>query len=562
MRKLRTCVFFIFLTMISFCLSVSARQQVEILPPLKTVKGDILHPPKAAPQKNLRFEMLSTDEIRDWFNKSPELDNLEGASVDRAYAQFNPESGGETVVVAVIDSGVDILHEDLKDKIWVNEDEIPDNGVDDDMNGFVDDIHGWNFIGGKDGRNVEFDTLEVTREYSRYMELLAAGTPLTEKEKKYFEGVARDFEESSAYAKEIYDFSLFHQTQSNAYMAFLNAQLGITDFSMASLERINNPDPAVMEAVNFLIETLNYFRSYERLGRYVEYYYSQVNYHYNPEYDSRSDIVRDNPEDLTESDYGNNDVTASFSSHGTHVAGIIAADRFNNLGISGIAANVRIMAVRTVPNGDERDKDVANAVRYAVDNGAQIINMSFGKGYSPNKSIVDEAFQYAEDHDVLIVHAAGNDSANNDSVDNFPNRYPEEDPEEMIGTWLDVGASSYLRGADMVAYFSNFGPGSVDLFAPGHLILSTVPDNQYESYSGTSMASPVVAGVAALLLSQDSELDGEELKELLLDTVRTYPDLDVRSPENPELLVPFMDLSITGGIVDAYRALQLLNGDE
>lgn len=545
----------------SFSFTAFAQSAVEPLPPLTNAKGDIIEKTEVV-KKPRRFRrsitLDNTTEIKDWFNKSPVLDDIEGSGVDRAYNNLNPHNNNKPVVVAVIDSGVDIQHEDLQGKIWVNSGEIANNGIDDDGNGFVDDMHGWNFIGGRDGSHVNFDTLEVTREYKKYLDLKASGIKITSKQKKYYEKVSKDYHKEYDSAKASYTKSKTYQEKSAEYKEVLTQKLGITDFTKEALENLTSTDSEVIEAKNYLLEALSRYGSYARIDDYVEYYSNKVNYYFNTDFDPRADIVKDDPNNLWESDYGNNDVTGPDSDHGTHVAGIIAADRNNSIGIKGIANNVKIMALRVVPNGDERDKDVANAVRYAVDNGADIINMSFGKSYSPNKDIVDYAFLYAANKGVLLVHAAGNDSQNNDTESNFPNRYVDSYPGYKNENWLDIGASSYKKGESMVASFSNFGKRSVDLFAPGHKILSTTPDNQYAAYSGTSMAAPVVSGVAALALSQHPWISGYYLKQLLMYTSRTYPGLEVKSPEDSETLVEFSSLSKTGGVVDAYSILNAL----
>ncbi|WP_163831930.1 S8 family peptidase [Spartinivicinus ruber] len=545
----------------SVSLTSFAQSAIEPLPPLTNAKGDIIEQTETAkkPRRFRRSIMLeNTAEIKDWFNKSPVLDGIEGSGVDRVYNELAPHSNYKPVVVAVIDSGVDVHHEDLQGKIWNNTGEIPDNGIDDDGNGFIDDIYGWNFIGGRDGSHVNFDTLEVTREYKKYLDLKASGQELTEEQKKYFEKVSKDYHEEFDSAKESLVRSKEYQEKTTEYKQLLTEVLGIDDFSKESLENISSTDDNIIEAKDYLLSVLDRFGNYEKINDYVEYYSNKVNYYFNTDFNPRADIVKDDPNNLWESDYGNNDVIGPDSNHGTHVAGIIAADRNNDIGIKGVASNVRIMALRVVPNGDERDKDVANAVRYAVDNGADIINMSFGKSYSPNKDIVDYAFLYAARKGVLLVHAAGNDSQNNDEGDNFPNRFVKYYPGYRNQNWLDVGASSYKKGEGMVASFSNFGKRTVDLFAPGHKIMSTTPDNQYAAYSGTSMAAPVVSGVAALALSQYPWMSGHYLKQLLMYTTRDYPGLDVKSPEDPEKLVKFSSLSKSGGIVDAYTLLNVL----
>ena len=203
-------------------------------------------------------------------------------------------------------------------------------------------------------------------------------------------------------------------------------------------------------------------------------------------------------------------------SHGTHVAGIIAAERNNGLGANGVANNVEIMSVRTVPNGDEYDKDVALAIRYAVDNGAKVINGSFGKSFSPHAEWVRDAIKYASDNDVVFVHAAGNDGKNVDEGTNFPD--DNVDFVEISNTYIRVGSLTSKYGSKMVSGFSNYGKNNVDVFAPGSAIYSTYPENDYESISGTSMASPAVAGVAALVRSQYPKLTAAQVKQVILDS--------------------------------------------
>ncbi len=550
--------------------SVMAKSEVEVpkfeLPPLnRTVKGIIIESKEKANESIEKSSSISGQSSRlkhltanpagtDWFNLNPAIDAVEGASIKLAYGNQYPVHNKNDVIVAVIDTGVDITHEDLQGKIWVNEDEIPGNGIDDDGNGYIDDIHGWNFIGGKDGQEVGLDTLEVTREYTRLTQLLKDGVLFTEEEQTYFERVKAEFEPSHDQAGYFYHFSLDSLESSLRDKALLTERLGISDFSMASLTSIDSDDPEVITAVDSLISILNIFGSFDVIPFVVQYFDKQYNYYYNTQFDTRSSIVKDDPDNLYEHDYGNNNVMPYVSSHGTHVAGIIAADRSNELGIQGVASNVKIMALRAVPDGDERDKDIANAVRYAVDNGAKIINMSFGKGFSPNKPLLDEAFSYAAKQGVLLIHSAGNDGQNNDIAENFPNPYPTHKPNKAIPGWLEVGASSYQYGENLSARFSNYGKQKVDLFAPGHQILSSVAGNRYASYSGTSMASPVVSGVAAMLLSRNSHLKGKHLKQILMESAKTYPGLLVNQPGSGEMVL-FSELSKSGGVVDADKAL-------
>jgi subtilisin family serine protease len=330
---------------------------------------------------------------------------------------------------------------------------------------------------------------------------------------------------------------------------------GLQEITLDAVRAFESTDEIVIAAKNDVLELLAKGYTPARLLRLLGAYTSQATYHYNTEFNPRS-IVGDNYRDLNEKNYGNNDVIGDDSFHGTHVSGIIAANRQNQLGINGVASQVKIMAVRVVPNGDERDKDVANGIRYAVDNGARIINMSFGKAYSPYKAIVDEAVKYAESKGVLLVHAAGNSSQNNDTAANFPNRKLTKEGRQAVN-WLEIGASSAIKGEALPAAFSNYGKFSVDIFAPGVDIYSTTPFNKYGMASGTSMAAPAAAGVAALVLSYNQDLSMAELRSLLVDSGRHYSKLYVNRPGTTDKIL-FSDLSITGAITDAYESVESL----
>ena len=513
----------------------------------------------------------------DWFLRDPETDKLQGVSADKTYNTLLKEKPSRTVVVAVIDSGVDIEHEDLKSVIWVNEDEIPGNGIDDDKNGYIDDVHGWNFIGGKDG-NVDADTYEVTREYKRLKDKYENfdEKKLNKKnrdEYAYWQRVKTKYERDFKFNKEQYDQYAEQLTiYTNAFLtikycdSILTKKLGapVSKSSLASIESTNDTInfakqtlTRILESiegdieVNEFVDELGYYL--DQLQEGVDHYRVAVEYGYSLDFDSRS-IVGDNPDDPYEKGYGNNDVKGPDARHGTHVAGIIAADRNNDLGIRGIADNVRIMSVRAVPNGDERDKDVANAIIYAVDNGAHIINMSFGKSFSPQKEAVDKAVKYAESKGVLMIHAAGNDGRDLDKEENFPTRKYLKSGQATA--WVEVGASSWGAEQDFVASFSNYGKRSVDVFAPGVQIYSTVPDNGYENLQGTSMASPATAGVAAIIMSYFPELTASQVSDILKKSTRKFDGLKVNKPGSGDE-VPFNQLSTSGGLVNAYEAVKL-----
>lgn len=510
----------------------------------------------------LMASTLMAQAPQNWFHLDPSKDGVPGLATESIYKRLPKDKKGKTVIVAVIDSGVDYLHEDLKDVMWVNEDEIPNNGIDDDKNGYIDDIHGWNFIGNAKGENVINDNLEVTRlygalkkkyegkdpatlsktekvEYAKYEEYKAA----VEKGLQSAEGNLRQF----TAIKEMYDQ--------------LVKALGTDNPSLNDLKKLKTTDQRLNGIKQIFIQGIESGETFKSMAAQVleayDHYYGQVNYNYNPDYDSRK-IVGDNYTDINERYYGNNNVK-DFNKHGTHVAGIIAAKRGNGIGMDGVADNVRIMAVRVVPDGDERDKDVANAIRYAVDNGATVINMSFGKGYSPGKAVVDAAVKYAQDKDVLLIHAAGNDGKNLDLTNNYPNDHFEKKgkPGKKSATnWIEVGALNPDMDEHMAAEFSNYNPEYVDVFAPGAEIYATTPENTYENLQGTSMAAPMVAGVAAIIRSYFPDLTADQVKEVVVSST-VKQNRKVIKPGTEDEKVDFSTLSKSGGIVNVEKAVEL-----
>jgi cell wall-associated protease len=499
---------------------------------------------------------------QDWFLRDPELDSLLGVSSERAYETLLKGQPSRTVTVAVIDSGVDIEHEDLKSVIWINEKEIPGNGIDDDKNGYVDDVHGWNFIGGKNG-NVDADTYELTREYMRLHAQYGAmeENKVNKKQKAEYETyqkIKTKFE--SLKAKNEQQYKLYANIYRNIQHSIdtIKSIMKVEKLTADDVQKFETKEPALLFAKGFLLSMYKNMGEGENIEDYVgelkgavDYYEVIVKYGYNETFNSRA-IVGDDINNLYEKGYGNNDVTGPDATHGTHVAGIIAADRTNNVGIKGIANNVKIMAVRAVPNGDERDKDVANAIIYAVDNGAHIINMSFGKSFSPQKEAVDKAVKYAEQKGVLLIHAAGNDGENIDEEKNFPTRIYADGKEAK--NWIEVGASAW-GGDELVGSFSNYGKKMVAFFAPGVEVYSTVPGSKYKNESGTSMASPSTAGVAALIMSYFPELTALEVKDVLMKSTRKFDDLQVQKPGGGKTKLD--QLSITGGLINAYEAVKV-----
>jgi subtilisin family serine protease len=414
-----------------------------------------------------------------------------GMSTELAYKKILKKRKATPVIVAVIDSGVDLEHEDLKGKIWVNTKEIPNNKKDDDGNGYVDDVYGWNFLGNAKGENQDKARLEKARIVKKYGDK--------------FDGIDPG---SMAYDP-IHDM-------------FVNAENSLKD------------DIAQYEEYREMIGTGMFDKETE------EYLKDQLFYNLNIDYDDRS-LIGDNPDDFSDNYYGNGNAEGPDALHGTHVAGIVGALRGNGKGGDGVADAAVIMSVRAVPNGDEHDKDVALAIRYAVDNGAKVINMSFGKGFSPYHDQVQEAIAYAASKDVLMIHAAGNDAADIDYTDNFPKK-PYFNYEDSLNRkmFLNIGANTRNTGEQLVASFSNYGALEVDVFAPGFEIYNSVPQSEYQNLQGTSMAAPMVAGVAALLKSRYPQATMLQISEAITRTVQKYDEL--------------ADKCITGGVVNVYNA--------
>jgi len=505
-----------------------------------------------------------------WFTLDPTKDNVNGTGGDEALKLLKAKGKkGETVIVAVLDSGVEVDHEDLVDVMWTNPNEIPGNGKDDDNNGYIDDIHGWNFLGGKDGRNVDHETLELTREYVRLGKRFKGTDPKmlhgdAKKEYAYYEKVKEDFETQRAEAEKDMEGAMEQIKPIEDAFTKVEKALGKKEITADDLKDIKTEDNEDLAgAVGMLKRVMaNGLSGRDDLEKYKKQLSGSLEYNLNPDYNPR-DIVGDDPYNLDSRFYGSNDYEGPDAFHGTHVSGIIAANRNNDKGIRGIADNVRIMTVRCVPDGDERDKDVANAIYYAVDNGASIINMSFGKGYSPQKAYVDAAMKYASDHDVLLVHAAGNSSEDNDKIGNFPNDNYDKPvkkglfkKEKQVPSWMEIGALNFKSGEKRAASFSNYGKKNVDLFSPGVALYSTVPDGGYGNASGTSMACPAAAGVAAILRSYYPELSAIQVKSILEKSV-VKQDGEVLKPGSTTEKVKFSDLCVSGGTISATNAVEM-----
>jgi subtilisin family serine protease len=488
----------------------------------------------------LKVTDLTEAEKKNWGHLDLVKDTVPGMAVDRAYNELIKNKKGTKVIVAVIDSGIDIDHEDLDGVVWTNKKEVPNNGKDDDNNGYIDDIHGWNFLGDAYDEQLEF------------VRILASGDASNP---SYNAAKAKYDEDYQLWMGRKTQYDQIAQAINNAHET-LKKHFGKDDYTIEEVNAITSEDQNLQQATqiakNVSANGLTLAEANKEIKSIQEQINERLNFNLNKDFSGRK--TNDNINDISDVGYGNGNVkpVKKDESHGTHVAGIIAAERNNGKGANGVANNVEIMAIRAVPNGDEYDKDVALAIRYAVDNGAKVINGSFGKSFSPHADWVRDAIKYASDNDVVFVHAAGNDSNNVDTVPNFPD--DNVNYEEVSNTYIRVGSLTEKYGSKMVSGFSNYGKRNVDIFAPGSEVYSTTPENEYDFKGGTSMAAPGVAGIAALIRSQYPKLTAAQVKQVILDS---------GLPINTKVVVggdasnvkPFSDLSKSGKIANLYNAL-------
>lgn len=497
----------------------------------------------------LKTQALTDEQAKNWKDMDLVSDTIPGMSVNKAYTEILKGKKGKTVIVAVIDSGVDVEHEDLDGVIWTNKGEIAGNGKDDDNNGYIDDVHGWNFLGDIVDENLEYE--RIVRDQA----MLPAD--VVAKAQKEYDGKVNDAKEEKA----------FYEQQIAAVKGFdakLIAATGKEDYTLEDVKAIATSEDQELEQAKGIAGRV--FPQYESFSNLVTLLEGEVtgltallngdklktNY--------RKDILNDDQYVWDTPVYGNNEYSGpdpekADAFHGTHVAGIIAAERDNGLGVNGVANNVEIMVLRAVSTGDEYDKDIAKAIRYAADNGAKVINGSFGKYHSPNAQWVWDAIKYAETKDVLFVNAAGNESTDTD----FTQVYPQDQVmagAEISDNFLTVGALNFEYGSGLLAGFSNYGKSSVDVFAPGAAIYSTAPLNEYRNASGTSMASPATAGVAAVIRSQYPKLTASQVKHVIMDSGLTT-SARVIVGGNPEDTKPFAETTVSGKMVNLYNALIL-----
>lgn len=518
-----------------------------------------------------------TPSNHDWHFKDPATDSVYGIALNKAY-QFlqSKQKKGKTVIVAILDSGIDTAHEDLRKTLWRNPREIPGNGIDDDKNGYVDDVYGWNFLGGKNGKNMLKASSEKARVFHRYKNKfgdIAIDTQhLTSQDKYQYYWWKKTAEEMKGSPDEENQLRFITMTQRTLkkYDDFLRKDMKKEIYTIDDLEKfIPTSTPGRDAKLGFLtflriIEADNEVSNQQlmsELNRELEKMRADSAERTSPPNDGRATIIQDDYFNPLDTLYGNNDVMADLEGamHGTHVAGLIGAVRNNGIGIDGVADQVQLMILRVVPDGDEYDKDIALAIRYAVNNGANIINMSFGKSYSPEKNWVDSAIIYAEDHDVLVVHSAGNESISLDEKIKFPNAHLQKQNRKATNL-ITVGASSdRIFGPCLSASFTNYSGQQVDLFAPGVKIYSTQPGgNVYGKHDGTSFSGPIVAGIAALIRSYYPTLTAPEIISILNTTVTSLKGTSTCLPgsEKNSGTIEWTALCKSAGIVNAFQAIQ------
>ncbi|NPA07421.1 MAG: S8 family serine peptidase, partial [Chlorobi bacterium] len=503
---------------------------------------------------------MQDKDLMTWYHKDFATTKVYGVNTENAYKFL--ESKGlkpKTVLVGVLDSGVQVDHPGLVKNIWTNPNEVPNNGKDDDGNGYIDDIHGWNFIGGKNG-DIDIDNMEVTRVVAKYKPVFEGDDSTKNKANQ-----AKMPEEFAMYmkAKDLFTKKSVEAKQGFKTYSMINEAIPVmvkllngkplTPENVAAIKPADQREAMAVQVLTQVAQSPEFkgksAAEFEKAmsGQIKEAldYFGPQEKQYNLDYDPRKEIVGDNYDDYSEKNYGNNHYEGPDAEHGTHVAGIIAGLPNGKEIQYGVASKVaKIMSVRTVPNGDERDKDVANAIRYAVDNGAKVLNMSFGKPVSPGKNVVWDAFKYAQDKGVLLVKAAGNE--NEDVAEHlaYPTNFKNvTDEKPFVNNVLVVGASTNKNDA-LRASFSNFNKKMVNVFAPGEEIYSTVPHNEYKYLQGTSMASPVVAGAAAVLLAYMPNLTPAQIIESLVKS------------SNPSTTNQFGDFSEAGGVIDLKKAAE------
>jgi len=498
-----------------------------------------------------------------WHHLDPEIDGVLGISTKRAY-EYLGSRHADTVIVAIIDNGVELTHEDLQGVFWINPNEIPNNGLDDDGNGYIDDVNGWNFLGNSKGENLKRETTGLTRVYgqlkSKYQGKTKENITVedTSEFKKYLE-VKHEYEERLKSKKE--EIEYFEKILQYYLVAdkIIKETLKKDTYSEIDLQSITKKGKEISAAKDFMLQVFERNLTKNEIEKRIKNLKADIETRLNTDFKNRENIVGDDPDNINDTIYGNNMLNVKGPYHGTEVASIVGALN-NGIGVDGIAKNVSLMIIRIVPNGDERDKDIALAFRYAVRNGADIISCSFAKKYSLHHDFVQKAIEEAEEKGVLIVNAAGNNGTNNDEIAYYPTGVKTTG--EIANNYITVGASREKDNKDVVAFFSNYGQTSVDIFAPGYNIEACILNNGYGSSSGTSISAPVVAGMAAVIKSYYPNLTAQQLKEIIIKSSFKPQTKEVIKPgQDKESYIAFENLCVSGGIANLYRAILLAENE-
>ncbi len=500
--------------------------------------------------------------IKDWHLLDFKNDGYHGINLAKAYELLKGKKSN-TVIAAVIDSGIDTLQDDLKANFWKNPGEIPYNNIDDDKNGLVDDVTGWNFLGGSKNENLSISVSEEYRLYHRFKnEFEEKKEKNIAPEKKF---VFTEWKKAETIINTNYTLAIktISETRSNFSLIqssnnYLIKFLGKPIFTQKDVSTGTKKDSSticsniwtnIFDGRDFT--NADFVKDYEAYLKKQEDAIVQKTV---LPIDYRGKLLNDNGYNITQTHYGNTNLQTYSGYHGTSVSSIIGALRNNNKGIDGIADNVKIIMIRAVLGSHEYDKDVALAIRYAVDNGATVINMSFAKPLSPDKKWVDDAIKYAQQKDVVLVHACGNDAKNIDVDYSYPHPYYLDG--SRMPHFINVGASGDFSTGGLVASFSNYGKKMVDIFAPGADINCAIANNGTQMASGTSMASPVIAGIAVLLRSYFPKLTAPEVVDIIKKSgVLINEEVILPGTENKK--IAFDKLSQTGAIANAYEAVKL-----
>ncbi len=508
--------------------------------------------------QSLQKDSTSQD---NWSHADLESDSIPGISLDKAYQTLLKDKKGTSIIAAVIDTDIDLDHEDLREQIWINTDEIHNNGIDDDKNGYIDDIHGWNFIRNTQGQGLpycHYSETRIIRKYRSYFEnkdslsVPSDQRTLLHTYKQALTSHTQMLHNAKAYIKK---YKRFKNIRNNSLKEVIS-YLGDSIITLDKLEAIKTEDSTLLKHISNTRKTIERNADEAYFDTRIQKKHNLITISLNLDANPRT-IIGDNPEDIEDTAYGSPvfDALTGNLDHATAMSGLIAATRNNDIGINGISNHIKIMPLCNTGKGDYTDKDMALAIRYATDNGAKVINISQGKKFSMQEEWFIEALRYAEINDVLVVISAGNDNVDIDKVVRFP-RDNNDDNEDITNNTIFIGASSNTLDKNLKVSFSNYGKANVDAFAPGYKLQSLESDNTYRKASGTSHAAAITSGVAALVRSYYPNLSASQVKTILMESGTSYDiDVEIKQEDGTKKMVPFAELSKSGKIINAYNAL-------